>query len=319
MQKETNITEKYNVLRENFYFTDKRRIETFAKDERCRELPVSFWYPDKYTEEKKCPLVIFSHGSIGVKESNETLYRFLAENGYVVCAIDHTYHSFSTRLSNGQKIPVSGTFMKEISIDNPNKYPKKSLVHFKKWMKLRIEDINFVLDFIIERANQNTENLSVYEMIDVTRIGALGHSMGGSAALGIGRERKDVSAVISLEAPFLCDINGVDEKGNFLFNETEYPIPVLNIYSDSSWKHLREWKQYRKNAELLDIQSEKVENSYISGIGHFSLTDLSLTAPLLTMILDGKISKQKAEKILKKINIICLNFFNKHLKNEKCC
>jgi len=35
----------------------------------------------------------------------------------------------------------------------------------------------------------------------------------------------------------MCDIIGV-EDGEFVWNEDTYPIPVLNIYSDSSWSHL---------------------------------------------------------------------------------
>jgi hypothetical protein len=44
----------------------------------------------------------------------------------------------------------------------------------------------------------------------------MGHSLGGSAVLGIGRQRADIHIVIALEAPFLYDIVGVDE-GKFIF------------------------------------------------------------------------------------------------------
>ena len=68
----------------------------------------------------------------------------------------------------------------------------------------------------------------------------MGHSLGGSDALGIGRTRDDVGVVIALESPFLCGTVGVD-SGEFVWNEETYPIPVLNIYSNSSWGHLDEW------------------------------------------------------------------------------
>jgi len=305
---------EYQVMREDCFYTDMTRFETYADDESYRELSVSFWFPDKYLEKQNCPLVVFSHGSFGVKESNETLYRELASHGYVVCSIGHTYQSLTTKLSNGKTILVSSEFMKEIASDNPQENPKQSLVNFEKWMDIRTGDLNFVLDTIIEKTLETNNELYVYGLIDSSRIGVIGHSLGGSAVLGIGRQRDDISAVISLEAPFLCDIQGVNEDGDFIFDTSEYPVPVLNIYSDASWEHLQEWKQYAENEWLLGMESEDVQNIYFSGIGHFSLTDLSLSSPFLTMIFDGGSPKEAPQKTLKKLNEICLEFLDSHLK-----
>lgn len=305
---------EFQVNRTDYFYTDSNRLETYANSERYRELPVSFWYPAEYVKTQDCPLVVFSHGSFGVKESNETLFRELASHGYVVCSIDHTYQCFSTKLSNGKTIQVSGEFMKEIATDSPQDKPEQSLAHFEKWMDVRTKDINFILDTIIEMVSNRNDELVVYDLIDISRICVIGHSLGGSAALGIGRQRDDVSAVICLEAPFLCDIQGVDINGSFIFEQSEYPVPVLNIYSDSSWEHLRDWKQYEENARLLNMSSEKIQNVHFSGIGHFSLTDLSLSSPFLTMIFDGGSPKDTAQVTLRKLNEICLRFLDNLLK-----
>lgn len=307
-------TGRYQVIREDCFYTDTSRLETYANDGSYRELPVSFWFPAEYQANYNCPLVVFSHGSFGVKESNETLCLELASHGYVVCAIDHTYQCFSTKLSNGRRIRVSGEFMKEIAADSPQDNPEQSLIHFEKWMAIRTGDINFVLDTIIEKAAGKSNELPVYHLIDTSRICVMGHSLGGSAALGTGRQRTDISAVISLEAPFLCDIQGVDADGNFIYEQAKYPVAVLNIYSDASFSHLREWKQYEENAKLLDMESEDVRNVYFSGIGHFSLTDLSLSSPFLTMIFEGKSPKDTPEITLKKLNEVCLAFLDAHLR-----
>lgn len=307
-------TGKYQTKYENCFYTDNSRLETYADDGSYRELPVSFWYPAEYREMQSCPLVVFSHGSFGMKDSNETLYRELASHGYVVCSIDHTYQCFSTKLSNGKTIRVSGVFMKEIASDSPQDKPEQSLPHFEKWMYIRTGDINFVLDTVIEKVSEESDELSAYGLIDISRICVMGHSLGGSAALGIGRQRDDIKAVISLEAPFLCDIQGVDDNGNFIFEQSEYPVPVLNVYSDASWEHLREWKQYEENVHLLDMESKDIQNVYLSGIGHFSLTDLSLSSPFLTFIFDGFKTNNAPQETLKKINEICLEFLDSHLK-----
>jgi len=95
-------------------------------------------------------------------------------------------------------------------------------------MGIRMGDINFVIDHIL--AETKSSNIDrVYELIDTAEIGVMGHSLGGSAALGIGRMRGDVSAVIALESPFMYDIEGVKD-GEFVFINEEYPVPVLNVY-----------------------------------------------------------------------------------------
>lgn len=307
-------TGEYQIQREDYFYIDTKRLETYTNDGSYRELPVAFWYPEESCQTQSCPLVVFSHGSFGMKESNETLYRELASHGYVVCSIDHTYQCLSTKLSNGKTVRVSGAFMKEIAADNPQDKPEKSLINFEKWMNIRTGDINFVLDTIIEKASERNDQLSVYSLIDISCICVMGHSLGGSAALGVGRQRDDISAVISLEAPFLCDIQGVDADGNFIFEQSEYPIPVLNVYSDASWGHIGDWKQYEENARLLDMNSDDIQNEYISGVGHLTLTDLSLSSPFLTMIFDGGSPKDSPQTILKKINEICLAFLEGHLK-----
>jgi len=309
-------TGEYQVVREDCFYTDMQRLESYKDDGSYRELPVSFWYPEEYSEKQDCPLVVFSHGSYGVKSSNETLYRELASHGYVVCSIDHTYQCFSTKLSNGKTVRLNGRFMKEIIADDPNKNPEQTIIHIAKWMDIRTGDINFVLDTIIQKVTDSNKDLSVYSLIDAESICVMGHSLGGSAALGVGRQRDDISAVISLEAPFLYDIQGVNEDGSFIFDEAEYPVPVLNVYSDASWEHLREWKQYEENARLLDVESDDVQNMYLSGIGHFSLTDLSLTTPFLTMLFDGGSPKETPQETLKKLNKICLYFLDEKLRNE---
>lgn len=310
--KPVEVSGPYDVKTQLDYFVDETRIDPYDKNGGYRELPVQFWYPANQ-EKTDCPLIIFSHGSFGVKESNETLYRCLAKNGYVVCSIDHTYHAFSTRLSNGKKVRIHMDYVKEIGTDQPKKNPEKSVEHFKKWMDIRMKDIDCVLDSILEQIGTNTES-TVYQKIDATKIGLIGHSLGGSAVLGEGRVREEIDAVIALESPFLADIKGVDEAGNFIFEDAEYPIPVMNVYSDASWDHLKEWKQYAENEKLLNSTRDDVKNVHLTGLGHLALTDFSLTSPFLTTVLDGMESKQTPQENLTKINEVCLEFLNEYLK-----
>ena len=303
-------TGKYQIKTEARHFTDESRAETYGTQGGARTLAVEFWYPEIL--QGSFPLVIFSHGAFGTRTSNETLFRELASNGYVVCSIDHTYQCLYTVDENGQSQLIDFGYMSEMSRENAKKDKLNSLALYKKWMGTRVSDINFVID-VIAFHTRSAPSDELYELVDIENIGVIGHSLGGSAALGIGRLRSDIGAVIALESPFLCDILDV-ENDSFVFENPEYPTPILNVYSDSSWTHLAQWPQYAQNVRMLSGQDNNSYNVHIEGVGHLSLTDLSLSSPLLTRILNGQNSSVNAEDCLARINEICLSFFNRYLK-----
>lgn len=299
-------TGEYRVATTIRHYKDKSRIDTYSKSGNARALATEFWYPED--AQGRFPLVVFSHGSFGTRTSNETLCRELASHGYVVCSIDHTYQSFYTTDTSGNVLLMSGEFFNEIRRENAKADKQKSLELYKKWMDVRTKDINF----IIETVKANTSEFPG-EFTETKNIGVIGHSLGGAAALGIGRMRNDVGAVVALEAPFMCEILGV-ENNEFVFESALYPVPVLNVYSDSSWTHLAEWPQYRKNAQLLSGSDQNAHNLHIAGAAHLSLTDLSIASPFLTRLLNGQTSSLSAEDCLRRINKECLAFFNCYLK-----
>jgi dienelactone hydrolase len=295
-----------------YTYTDSKRVETYTNTGEPRKLNVQFWYPKNSKEDY--PLLVFSHGGLGIRTSNESLYNELASHGYVVCSIDHTYHSLFTTDVDGNRISADSGYMKECSKEDAKKDKQQSYEYYQKWMELRTGDINFVIDHILSEA-QNSKGDIAYQKIDISKIGVMGHSLGGAAVLGIGRERKDVGAVMALEAPFLCDIQGV-EADEFVFEDEPYPIPLLSIYSDSSWGHLSEWAQYEENYAILSDSDPNTHDVYLKGTGHFSLTDLALTSPLFTCIFNGQLPQMDTEVCLKRINQLTLDFFNCYLKGK---
>jgi dienelactone hydrolase len=302
-------TGEYQIKTEIKYFTDESRVETYNKQGGARMLVVEFWHP--VNAEGRFPLVVFSHGSFGIRSSNETLFRELASHGYIVCSIDHTYQCFYTTDKDGNTLLMDGGYANEIRRENAREDKQNSLALYRKWMGIRVADINFVIDTI-----QSDSTEEFYRLIDTKKTGVIGHSLGGSAALGVGRVRDDIGAVIALEAPFMCDILNVENE-TFVFESAEYPVPVLNVYSDSSWVHLDEWPQYAENARLLTNSNKNAYNHHIAGVGHLSLTDLSLASPLLTHLLNGNISSVSTKDCLAHLNKICLVFFDCFLKDNE--
>jgi hypothetical protein len=176
------VTGDYKVGTETFTYIDRNRIEEFTDSGVNRFVNVGFWYPENANG--TYPLLIFSHGATGIKSSNTSTYRELASHGYIVASIDHPYHSFYTASEDGTRVLIHSDYHQEVS--NANKegiYTKKEVYELiQKWMKLRTDDMNFVIDTILQKTK--SEKQAVYQHIDTEKIGVFGHSMGGQQVYG---------------------------------------------------------------------------------------------------------------------------------------
>lgn len=304
-------TGPYPVTAMRYTYTDEQRAEQYSRTGEKRQVNAVFWFPQNGGNGETYPLVVFSHGGLGTETSNESLYRELASHGYVVCSLGHPYHAFWTKDENGRTTFVSREYFAEFQREDAKRDKEQSFRYYQKWMETRTADINFVIDTILAQAAGGTGG--VYALVDGARIGVMGHSLGGAAALAIPRQRDDIAAVIALESPYLYDIVGV-ENDEFIWTDPLYPVPVLNIYSDSSWDHLSQWAQYARNDEFISKTPDTVFNLYLPGRGHFSLTDLSLASPLLVRLLEGGDQTQDSEEYLQALNKACLLFFDRYLK-----
>lgn len=275
---------------------------------------MQYWYPDNY--HGACPLVVFSHGGMGIRSSNLSLYVELASWGYVVASINHTYQALYTIDDLGKKTLISKEYLNEIKNENAKINKENSYQCYQSWLDIRMGDINYVIDYSLQKSKDNSSD-EVFKLIDSTKIGVMGHSLGGSAALAIGRVRSDISCVMALESPFLYDI--IDVQANeFIWNNDEYPIPVLNIYTDGTYNKLASLSQYQKNYKYLITPRNDTFSIYLKGTGHFTITNLALTTPYITKVLNS-MNDTKAtmdSKIcLQYLNQIALAYFDCYLKS----
>ncbi len=289
--------------------TDLSRMEELKNDGSPRKLSLLVYYPKEGgILDNSCPLIVFSHGGISTKTSNLSLYKELASHGYVVVSIDHTYHALYTKI-DGVNITIDPGYMKELSEEDSHSDLENSYACFQKWMKLRTDDIHFVIDSFIEQSM--SENDSFYSLVDVNRIGVAGHSLGGSAALGVGRQRNDIKAVIALESPYMCDITGID--GNeFTWDTNPYRCAVMNIYSDNGYSLIGTDNKYVQNKNQL-LNNGNTRYYYIEGSNHYTLTDLIRTSPIVCALLGGRVNKSGYES-LKIVNQKSLAFFDEYVR-----
>lgn len=325
------LTGPYQVNECEAILIDPNRKETFEKDGSNREVPVHFYYPEKMDtiSPDSLPLVIFSHGAFGYYQSNASTFMELASHGYVVVSLDHPYHSFFTKDSSGKTILVDTEFFQNaLTIGSSNGREADVYDITSKWMELRIDDMNFVID-TLKQAGE-TEQLSdswyfdkdskntiqrIIKTVDFDKIGLMGHSMGGAASVTVGR-REDISAVIDLDGTMLGEETGVVD-GVIQVNTEPYPTPLLSVDSESHYTDRLEAQKagyvYPNNVILENAKQSY--QTYFKGAEHMNFTDLPLFSPFLAKNLG--VGTVDPGECIDKVNALVLQFYDCFLKDSE--
>ena len=143
-----------------------------------------------------------------------------------------------------------------------------------------------------------------------------GHSLGGATSVSLGRERKDVDAVIVLDGTMLGERTEV-EDGKYVYYNEPYPVPILDFTKANDYN---EREQYKSENGYPYVNEYVIDNAndgrtvIFSNAEHMDFTDLPLISPFLASILgSGDIDH---EEMMNKVNGIVLNWFDYYLKNE---
>ena len=290
-------------------FTQPDRKDPYHPEQN-RTLVIDYYYPEP--DQLACqsvPLIVFSHGGISSKTGNVSLFSELASHGYAVASLDHPYQALFTTI-NGRRVWMDGRYFRELTGENSHRDIENSFECFQRWMDIRIQDINAAIHYLTDRAAQGEK---IFAIINPEALGAAGHSLGGSAALGAARLRLDIKAVLVLESPYLADITGISD-GDFTWNQAPYGTAILNIYSDSGMPLVEKDHKYAQNKRHL-VHHDKLNYFHIQGANHFTLTDLVLQSPLMCRLIGGSY-KTAGEDSLKQINRAALAFFDRNLKKQ---
>ncbi len=306
-------TGQYPVDTVSYTLTDTSRMELYDNSKENRRVTIQFWYPKTQEENQaRLPLVIFSHGAFGFRGSNYSTFADLASNGYVVCSIDHTYHSFFTKQADGKTVLVNPQFMNDVlMVQNGQCDAKTGYDLSQSWLKTRKGDMDFVLDTILKNAKSESSG-SVYRLIDTDKIGLMGHSLGGATAAAIGRERPEVDAVVVLDGTMFGEVTDF-VNGKEVLNSTPYPVPLLNIYNEDHYKeglaNAGVYANMVASANALDARQ-----TVFKGAGHLNFTDLPLFSPTLAKMLGtGTIDSRYC---IETMNRIVREYFGYYLKGE---
>ena len=232
----------------------------------------------------KFPLLFFSHG-LGEPRTNYTAFsQDLASHGYIVVCIDHPYGGI-TVLPDGRVLSTAG----DSDAGNPEATPRQ----VEAWAK----DASFVLDRMTAPAKADAVVGRFAAHIDLARIGMLGHSLGGAAALEACRVDSRFKACADLDgAPF----------GKVTVEGVKRPTLIMRsgpLYSDEDlakrgrtreqWEEMGRqgramWSSLFQKSKNIPIYSIKV-----NGAGHMSFSDAPFVMPDTITRFGGRIIDAK--------------------------
>jgi predicted dienelactone hydrolase len=171
------------------------------------------------------PVLIFSHGFGETSVTYSAQLEDLASHGYVVFGIDHPFDAWAVWLAPGRVVPFAGARW-----DSALARPGGAVAYQLAQVPLRADDIRFLLGQVI-RLNRGVPGSRFAGALDVGKIGAFGHSLGGIAAASACRRDARIRACLNEDAddagrPYDGGPEALPIKQPFLFFATGHSIYV---------------------------------------------------------------------------------------------
>ncbi|AYN43391.1 hydrolase [Streptomyces dangxiongensis] len=281
------------------HLVDRSRVDPWQGSRQARELMIQLWYPARAARDHRpapwmspgavtffereqgipsgtlllptthahlaapvdrgrCgrPVVLYSPGLRSDRSLGTVLIEELASHGYLVVAIDHTYDADQVEFPDGRV----ETFAITGDIDD-------ALI--AKALAVRTADTRFVLDQLTAlNVGHNTDAgrrplpPTLAGAFDLSRVGMLGHSLGGATAAAAIRADRRLRAGVNLDGSLLLPVTAGTDRPFLLFGSDPGPGP-----EDPSWDQF--WtSQYGWKRELA-----------LTGSTHTSFTDLETLLP----------------------------------------
>jgi len=262
-------------------------------------------------QNKKFPLILFSHGDGGLLTQNTSQVEELVSNGYIVIACNHTYNASITFDKKGNSIP----YKQNVSWNEQAQYHKKYYTNLL--INYRYQDLAFLLKVLKQNQFDDGSVNPFKNNINFEKVGAMGHSMGGGTTYIAMLKNNQIKAGVALDGWFF----GLLEEDA----KTNTKKPFLHLgqeqFLDSGIEgDINLSKDGKRNFEIYNTILETNEESYgvyIKNSLHYSYTDMKLIynqdAPL-ALPLDslGEVDKNIVDDVVDKT---ILDFFNYVFQN----
>ncbi|HTI22529.1 MAG TPA: alpha/beta hydrolase [Kutzneria sp.] len=219
----------------------------------------------------KHPLVLLSPGLGAPRYTLTTLAEDLASHGYVVASLDHAYESVGTLFPGNRMLPCMACTATDL----------------QPLVRNRGRDASFVIDQLTSRFPG---------LIDTSRIGVAGHSIGGASALAAMEQDPRIKSGVNMDGAFhIAAPNGIQRPFLMLGNETHGPGSTDATW-DQVYPQLDGWKRWLT----------------VTGTSHFSFTD----APTLLAQIGQPMPGLPAERAIGLTREYVLAFFDQTLRGR---
>lgn len=228
------------------------------------------------------PIILFSPGAGMPAHLYASILETIASHGYIVVGINYPYDTDPVVFPDGRII-------RQVKTDFPDE--KTKIKARTKQLKGWVKDLQLVLNEL-ERINRQDPQQLLTNRLDLAHVGALGHSLGGSAVLELCKIDKRCRACIDM-----------DGKSYNIYKQP-LNVPSLFLIAAHDEKILAPLKEF-----YMTLQ----EPSYfieINNAGHGSFTDLYL---LTKWDSAPKLNQYKATEIVRNLVV---SFFDCYLKDE---
>ncbi|MEV0589254.1 lipase [Nonomuraea sp. NPDC050310] len=199
----------------------------------------------------RLPVVLFTPGDGGPRTLGTALVEDLASRGYLVVTVDHTYEADQVEFPGGRV---------ERAVPLPDKLTPAVIAKLlRSHARIRLADLRFVLDRL-----PAVEGLSA--AADLSKVGVLGQSIGGSVAAHLTRADDRVDAAVNLDGSYVGPVARTGARKPFL----QFAAQDHTRAGDPTWKTF--WSAtpgWKREVRL-------------AGAAHGSFTDLQALVPELT-------------------------------------
>jgi dienelactone hydrolase len=239
------------------------------------------------------PLVLLEHGSGVVPAIYTVLAEGLASHGFVVAATNHPPDSLIAVFPDGREVRSKPYW----PVNADRRTQGVAIGRFAE--DVLVADVRFVLDKLQE---MNARDAFWHGHIDVSKIGIVGHSMGGTTAALATKEERRISAGINLDGSTFPgmndDVRPVELNKPLLFIATEE-------HASDPGARAREYSGSKSNTYYV----------VVPGSDHLSFTDARLIqSRFLEKSQENNISWERALLAVEITRSLVGEFLGKYLK-----
>jgi predicted dienelactone hydrolase len=173
------------------------------------------------------PVVLFSHGNGGSSFIYTSAIEDLVSHGYIVAAVEHPYSSSAVVFPDGQVIVYADR--QTLNGDRPSGVPyfegvELAMRDMRQVNGIQAADLRFALDQLT--LLDTSRNSPLEGRLDLTRVAAIGHSLGGMSAVRACQQDARIRACANLD--------GGTPDGVFLHYPDSAPLEQPLLYVEAA-------------------------------------------------------------------------------------